>query len=110
MTMQNSSSKREIRESPVEQGSDESITYSLTTTPWGGSPSNASVKVYEMEYNGALTDVTATVCNGTASIVGDKIILPAIDSLEVGKTYRVEVLWTKGASQLEAWGLIYCTR
>lgn len=100
---------REIRESPVEQGSDESITYNLITTPWGGSPTSPSVKVYELD-GGVLTDVTATVCTGTASVVGDKITLPAIDDLKIGKTYRVEVLWTKGVSQFEAWGLIYCTR
>ena len=101
--------KREIRESPVEQGVDETIVYGLDTTPWGGSPTTASVVVFEVDGN-SLTDVTSLVCTGAASISEDLITLPASGNLEVGITYRVEVLFACGAGELEAWGLIYCTR
>jgi hypothetical protein len=101
---------REILESPVEQGTDENITYNLNTAPWGGSPDSVdSVDVFLIE-NGGFTDVTDDVCTSTAEINDDIITLPAISGLDAGKTYRVEVLYTSGASQLEAWGLIYCTR
>lgn len=101
--------KREIRESPIEQGTDEDISYQLDTSPWGGSPTLVGVSVYEIDGN-SLTDVTDDVCTGVASINGNIIILPSINSLEVGKTYRVEVLFSCGVGQLEAWGVIYCTR
>lgn len=101
--------KREIRESPIEQGTDEDISYQLDTSPWGGSPTSVEVVVYEVDGN-TFTDVTATVCTGAASVNGDMIILPSISNLEAGKTYRVEILFSCGVGQLEAWGVIYCTR
>lgn len=94
---------REIKESPWEQGVEEVRPYVLTTTPWGGSPSNAVVKLYE---GAALTDVSATKLTGAASIVGDDITTPAVTGLEDGKRYRLEIKYTIGGRTEEAYGWI----
>ena len=46
---------RKVKESPLVQGVDERIAYTLTTTPWGSSPSSPSVVVKDEDG----TDVTA---------------------------------------------------
>ena len=61
-------STRAVQESPIVQGEDEIITYDLTTTPWGSSPTNVTVKVYDIT-DGAETDVTTTIIpTGEASV------------------------------------------
>ncbi len=81
---------REIIESPLYQGEDESIAYSLTTTPWGSSPTSIVVTAFELDG----TDVSSTVLSGSASVTNDVITMPAIVSLTDGKVYRIEVKFT----------------
>jgi hypothetical protein len=100
-------SKREIVESPWEQGAEESIAYRLPTTPWGGSPSSPVVKLYEGEN---LTDVSATKLSGAASITGDFIDTPFVQSLTAVLIYRLEIKFMTGGRTEEAWGEIYCRR
>lgn len=106
---------REFKESPLYQGVDESIVHSVTTTPWGSSPSSIVVKLYEFggggpEIAASWSDVSSTKLTGSASAAGDVITLPAISGLEVGKTYRVEVKFVSGGKTLEAFGIIYGQR
>ena len=84
------SETRVVQESPLEQGIDEQITYNLTTTPWGSSPTAVTVKAYDIT-DGAYADVTSTVLSGEASVSGDVITLPSLESLTAGKRYRVEI-------------------
>lgn len=101
---------REIKESPVEVGLDERPIFSLTTTPWGSSPTSPSVKAFQVD-EGAYTDVTTTVFpTGSAAAVGDVITLPALAPQAVGDTYRVEVKFTVSGSVLEAYAMITVTR
>lgn len=102
---------REAIESPLRQGVDEQIVYSLDTEPWGGSPSSVTVTVYDVT-TGAAEDVSADVLSGSASVDGDKIELPAIrlDSLAAGHLYRVEVQFTSGGNVLEAYFMIEAER
>jgi len=83
---------REIVEGKLYQGVDEQIIYSLTTTPWGSSPSSVSVKAYDATNDYA--DVTATVLSGSASATGDVITLPKVGGLTLGHLYRIEVQFT----------------
>jgi hypothetical protein len=82
------------------QGNDEAIIYSVTTTSWGSTPTNVSVKAYDVT-GGTRTDVTSTVLSGNATVVGDVITLPALTGLTAGKGYRVEVKFTSGGNTFE---------
>lgn len=82
------------------QGNDETIIYSVTTTSWGSTPTNVSVKAYDVT-GGTRTDVTSTVLSGNATVVGDVITLPALTGLTAGKGYRVEVQFSTGGNTFE---------
>ena len=98
---------REVIESPMPQGVDEEIVYTLTTTPWGSSPTSISAKVYDVT-DGARTDVTSTVMpTNSPSAVGDVIALSPLKALTDGKAYRVEVKFTCSGNKFEAWCNIY---
>jgi hypothetical protein len=100
---------REFKNSGVTQGADEKVAYYTDTTPWGGStltpPTNPVVKLYDVT-GGAKVDVTASKCQGAASISGIKVIYPLIQQLVVGNQYRVEVAFEIGGNSLEAFGKI----
>lgn len=99
--------QREIKEGLQPQGVHESIVYSLTTTPWGSTPSSISVKVFSISTSGVRTDVTSTVMpTGSASAVGDVISLPALTALTAGTLYRVEVKFTCSGNIFEPFGYV----
>lgn len=97
---------REIREGMQYQGVDEQIIYTLTTTPWGSSPSSVSAKIYSIAGNGTRTDVTSTCMSGTCSVNGDVITLPTILSLSDGTLYRIEVKFSCSGNVFEAYAYI----
>lgn len=100
------SSPREVKESPTTQGENESITYTLTTTPWGSNPTGVSVTVYDIT-DGDYEDVTATVMpTNSPSVAGDVITLSPLEGLTDGHLYRVEVAFTCGANDFEAYGIV----
>lgn len=96
----------EISEGLQYQGENEAAIYALTTTPWGSSPTNVSVTVEDLDNNEK--DVTSSVTTGSASVNGDVITLPEINSLHRGHTYRVRVAFTTGENDLEVKALIEC--
>lgn len=96
---------REIIEGVQLQGEDESIVYTLTTTPWGSSPSSESAKIYSI-VGDTITDTTTTNMTGSASAANDVITLPAIHSLSAGTLYRVEVKFTCSGNTFEAYAFI----
>jgi len=85
----------------VQQGEDESIVYTVTTTLWGASPTSVAVVA---TLDG--TVVTATVLSGAASVSGNVITLPAVASLTADNQYRIEVKFTSGGSTFEGYFLI----
>lgn len=99
------SSSREVVEGAQLQGEDEKIIYSITTTNWASSPTDASMVVKDNDG----TDVTDDVTSGSISTVGDVITLKPIDGLTAGTRYRVEVQFTCGAgAPFEAYFFIDC--
>jgi len=96
---------RQVVESPLVQGVDENIIYSIRTTQWGSSPSNVDVKVYDITA-GDYTDVTTTVVTGVAGVVGDVITLPKIGSLTAVRVYKVEVYFESGSQDFECYLII----
>jgi len=102
--------RREIVESPMEQGKDESISYTLTTTPWGSSPSTISCLVFDIT-DGAYTDVTSTVMpTNSPSAVGDVITLSPLKLLTADHQYRVEVKFTCSGNVFEPYCIIQAAK
>ena len=90
---------REITEGIQTQGTAEAVYYKLTTTPWGSTPTNVTVKAYSKD-DSDFTDVTSSVLAGTASVSGDVITLPKLSSLSEDTLYRVEVKFTEANSNV----------
>ena len=85
------------------QGVDEIIAYTLTTTPWGSSPSSVSVAVKDVTAGAAATDVTNTVMpTNSPTVSGDVITLSPLKLLTDSHKYRVEVKFTCSGNVLEA--------
>lgn len=95
---------RQIIQSPLFQGREEQIAYTLNTQPWGGSPSSITVKIYDA----SSVDQSVTLLSGAASVSGHIITLPVVKSLTVGQWYRLEVKFTSGGNIFETWVDIYC--
>lgn len=95
--------QRRIIESPLMQGEDERIVYSLTTTPWGSSPLTVSVVL--KTYPG-LVDVSSTNLSGSVVVAGDVITSPIVHSLAAGSSYRLEYKFTVTGNVLEAYAII----
>lgn len=90
---------------PQLQGVDESISYTLTTTPWGSAPTTIVITAKDETDAGA--DVTNTVIPGVALINGDVITLPPLHSLTAAHVYRIEVRFTTAdGNTWEAYALI----
>jgi len=101
---------REVTEGTQLQGTDESVYYKLTTTPWGSTPTSISVKAFSKS-DSDLTDVTSTVLSGSVSTDGDVITLPKFYSLTEGTLYRVEVKFTEsGGNVYEAYFYVQAER
>jgi hypothetical protein len=99
------SDNREIKESPLFIGEDETIIFTLTTTPWGSSPTSPSLVVKNVKGENITSDVTT----GSASVSNDIITLPSIHSLIKGNKYRMEVKFTISGNIFEAWAELRCT-
>ncbi len=93
---------REIKEGLQKQGEAEVIAYTLTTTPWGGSPSSEDASIWEV-VAGIFTDVTADKMTGSASVNGDVITLPPIKELASVSMYRVFVDFTISGNKFRAY-------
>ncbi len=102
--------EREVVESPMSQGVDEIIAYTLTTTQWGSTPSSPVVNVYDITA-GAFTDVTSTVMpTNSPSVSGDIITLSVLKLLTVNKQYRVEIKFVASGNTFEAYAIILAKR
>ena len=101
---------REIVEGQQIQGVDEEITYSITTTPWGSSPSSVAVKVYDI--TNSYADVTTTVMGAspTATVLGNVITLPELKALTLGHAYRVEVKFDANSNTFETFFVVNAER
>ncbi len=90
---------RAVVQSPVSQGKDETIAYTLTTTPWGSSPGSVAVVIYDYATG---TYTTSTNLSGSASVNGDIITTPAVTALLAGHQYRLEIKFTCSGNIFEA--------
>lgn len=101
------SSRREVVESPLEQGEDERIAYPLTTTPWSSSPTSPACVLKLVDPSGDMTDVSSTNLSGAPSVVGDVITSPLVISLIANNKYRLEFKWTTAGNTWESYLIIF---
>lgn len=94
-------SPREVDESPVYQGEDESKAYTFNFANYG-TPTSPTVIV--KDYN--LVDVSATCLSGSASIVGDTVVTPLVTALTAGIIYRLECKVTISSNVRESFCMI----
>lgn len=96
------SRKREAKEGTQPQGTNESVGYTVNTTPWGGTPTNPNVAA-EVEATGV--DATTLLFGGSPSITinGDILELPDCANVVAGTVYRVTVTFTTGGQTLSMW-------
>jgi hypothetical protein len=93
---------REMNESGLGQGVDESLVYVLDVSPWGSNPTGVQVKVYDIT-GGSYSDESEDMLTGAASVSGNEITLPALSGVEANHKYRLEVKFTIGSNTFEAW-------
>lgn len=90
----------ETIQTPDRVGTNEVIVFTLTTTPWGGSPSSPVVELYEYS-DGTETDVTSTNLTGSPSIAGDVITCPSVVNVTDGQRYNLYIRWTSSGNTFE---------
>lgn len=95
---------RAVKESPISQGADEQIAYTLTTTPWGSTPTSVACTIY----TAAGTNVSSTNLSGVVGVVGDVITTPIVTGLTAGTTYRLEIKFTSSGNVFEPYCIIVC--
>lgn len=98
--------KRRFKESPWEQGEDESIPHIFSAEPWGATeemPPENPVTVIKDEDG---EDVSEECLSGESTVSGVLITTSTIHSLVRDKNYRLEVLFTIGTATFEAYGVI----
>ena len=102
--------KRTFNESPIVQGEDEIISYTLTTTPWVSAPTVVSVIVWDVTGADETSDwVNVTSTNmpvNSPFVVGDVITLSPLSLLTDARIYRLEIRFTCAGNTFEAYGLI----
>ena len=87
-------------ESPQRQSPQESLSRSITTTPWGSSPASVTLTVYDVSMPGTDTDVTSSVTAGSNGVVGDVITTKRIQTLTLGRDYRADVAFTDSSGNV----------
>jgi hypothetical protein len=97
---------RELAQSPIRMGKDESIAWLVDFTAWG-TPDDATAALKLMNQDVPGIDVTATYMSGVTSVSGDVVTLPIIAGLEPGAVYRLEIKATIAGNVEECWALIY---
>jgi hypothetical protein len=94
---------RQFVEGPIRQGANERVPYTLTTTPWGSSPSAPATVIKDATG----TDVSATYITGVTSASGDVITTGTVHSIPAGFIGRLEIKFTISGNTLEAWADLY---
>ena len=92
-------SRREINESPVEIGIDETVPYTLTVPASWGTAASPTAVAKDSEGN-----IVAGIVSGVS--VTSNIISFTVDgtALTVNNDYRIEIKFDVSGGTLEAWG------
>lgn len=108
MTITNPIISREFRESPQPFGSGEELTFTVDTTPYGGSPTLLGVTVLDLTDNE--NNVTVTIVVGSGSVSGNTITLPPMANGTRGRVYKALVRFQSGVNIFEPYLRLVCDR
>lgn len=92
---------REVLDGIQPQGIGESVSYSVDTAPWGGTPISLSHDVFDEE--DYTTSLKATLMPGTPTVSVDNVVLPALSGLAEDVTYRVFITFDSGGNTLQGY-------
>ena len=96
--------KRQVIESPVYQGADESIAYAFDFSALG-TPTSPAVK---LETKPDKTDVSSTKLSGSASVTGSTVTTPKVTGLTAGSSYVLTATVTISGNTMSAYTEIRC--
>lgn len=94
LTLPDSPLQREILESPIVQGSNETKTYMIDYETWGASDADPVTAPGIAITDQDDTTVTSTLCSGGASVANSTQISFAITAVTAGNVYLVKVVGT----------------
>jgi len=101
------SSKREVVESPLEQGSLEIKPYTITVpTSWGTLTSVDTVTIESINANGTYTDLSGTLLTGSNSFASQVITTKSVTGLTADVDYRLGVRFVCGSTTHEVYLII----
>lgn len=86
-----------VREGVKTQRQGETLAYSITTTPWGSSPSSVTCELWDITDPADEDDVSSTKLTGSTSAVGDVITTKKVTSLVKDHRYRLDTFFTDGS-------------
>ena len=92
---------REVLDGLQSQGINESVLFSVNTEPWGGTPTGPTHDIFDEE--DYTTSLKSSLMDGSPTVSGDVINLPALSGLSNGVIYRVFVRFVSGGSTLEGY-------
>jgi hypothetical protein len=94
-------SLRMVRESPVEQGTDEEIAYKFDFAAIG-TPTSPTVTLYDMTVGAN----APTKLSGSASVATTFVTTPAVISLTAGSQYKLQCLATVDGNKVSNFVII----
>ena len=83
--------RRRALNSPLAQGSVETVKYFVDFQPWGASDSLPASSPVVLILDEDDTDVTSTLCSGGGAVVSDYDVEFTVTAVGAGKRYRVFV-------------------
>ena len=95
--------RRRALNSPLSQGSVETIKYFVDFQPWGASESLPASSPVVLILDEDDVDITATLCSGGGAVVSDYEVEFTITSVGAGKRYRVFVKATVDSLIGQCW-------
>jgi hypothetical protein len=96
-------SARRATNSPLKQGSSETVTYYVDFSEWGASATYAVTSPVVTILDSNDDDVTSTLSAGGGSVVSDVEVQFDITSVTAGERYRVFVKGTSNSRIQECW-------
>ena len=94
---------RQALNSPLKQGSSETVTYYVDFQDWGATDALPVTSPVITILNNNDTDVTSTLCAGGGSVVSNTEVQFNITAVTAGDRYRVFVKGTSNSRIQECW-------
>lgn len=91
----------EVLEGIQEQSTAESVSYIVNTLPWGGTPTNPVIDIFDEE--DLTTSLSSTHLTGSATVNGDNVATKVVGSLVEDVIYRMTVQFVSNGNTLQGY-------